>query len=213
MRPTPISGNIASIFNSLRWFSMARTPSCFRIVLSTARYGSRRSGGLERSPSSLWSTPRRTTTGLRTSASAPPGRSTTKRGKQSASHLVDLSKPPHHHGRDADEMRKRLAAVARTSDSEIDFSDIPGLTDDFFKKAIRKSFSKPTSSAVRIDSDVLHWLRAQGRGYQSRVDAIPPARSLPRLNPALGSSQTLIRKPRNQRKLLPNASTPRRLFS
>jgi uncharacterized protein (DUF4415 family) len=25
---------------------------------------------------------------------------------------------------------------------------------------------------VRIDSDVLHWLRAQGRGYQSRINAI-----------------------------------------
>jgi len=25
---------------------------------------------------------------------------------------------------------------------------------------------------VRIDSDVLHWLRAHGKGYQSRLNAI-----------------------------------------
>jgi uncharacterized protein (DUF4415 family) len=25
---------------------------------------------------------------------------------------------------------------------------------------------------VRIDSDVLHWLRSQGKGYQSRINAI-----------------------------------------
>ncbi|MGF3023744.1 BrnA antitoxin family protein [Methylobacterium aquaticum] len=29
-----------------------------------------------------------------------------------------------------------------------------------------------TSTTVRIDSDVLAWLRAQGRGYQTRINAI-----------------------------------------
>lgn len=29
-----------------------------------------------------------------------------------------------------------------------------------------------TSTTVRIDSDVLHWLRAHGKGYQSRLNAI-----------------------------------------
>jgi uncharacterized protein (DUF4415 family) len=58
--------------------------------------------------------------------------------------------------------------------SEIDFSDIPPLTDEFWKNAIRNPFYKPTktSTTVRIDSDVLAWLRAQGKGYQSRINAI-----------------------------------------
>jgi uncharacterized protein (DUF4415 family) len=67
-----------------------------------------------------------------------------------------------------------LAALAARPDSEIDFSDIPPLTEDFWKNAVRGNYYKPTktSTTVRIDSDVLAWLRAQGKGYQSRINAI-----------------------------------------
>jgi uncharacterized protein (DUF4415 family) len=67
-----------------------------------------------------------------------------------------------------------LAALAARPDSEIDFSDIPPLTEDFWKNAVRGKYYKPTktSTTVRIDSDVLAWLRAQGKGYQSRINAI-----------------------------------------
>jgi uncharacterized protein (DUF4415 family) len=67
-----------------------------------------------------------------------------------------------------------LAALNARPDSEIDFSDIPPLTEEFFKNAVRGKYYKPTktSTTVRIDSDVLAWLRAQGRGYQSRINAI-----------------------------------------
>ena len=64
--------------------------------------------------------------------------------------------------------------LAARPDSKIDFSDIPPLTEDFWKNAVRGKFYKPvkTSTTVRIDSDVLAWLRAQGKGYQSRINAI-----------------------------------------
>lgn len=67
-----------------------------------------------------------------------------------------------------------LAALNARPDSAIDFSDIPPLTEEFFKNAVRGKFYKPTktSTTVRIDSDVLAWLRSQGRGYQSRINAI-----------------------------------------
>jgi uncharacterized protein (DUF4415 family) len=67
-----------------------------------------------------------------------------------------------------------LAALAARPDGEIDFSDIPPLTEDFWKNAVRGKYYKPTktSTTVRIDSDVLAWLRAQGKGYQSRINAI-----------------------------------------
>ena len=67
-----------------------------------------------------------------------------------------------------------LVAVNARPDSEIDFSDIPPLTEEFFKNAVRGKYYKPTktSTTVRIDSDVLAWLRTQGRGYQSRINAI-----------------------------------------
>ena len=56
----------------------------------------------------------------------------------------------------------------------IDYSDIPPLTDDFFKNGIRNPFLKPvkTSTTIRIDADVLAWLRRQGKGYKTRINAI-----------------------------------------
>lgn len=70
--------------------------------------------------------------------------------------------------------KAELAALAAKPDSEIDFSNSPRLTEAFFKNAVQGRFYKPTktSTTVRIDSDVLAWLRGQGKGYQSRINAI-----------------------------------------
>ena len=72
------------------------------------------------------------------------------------------------------EQRAELEALKALPDDTIDTSDIPPLTDEFWPKAVRNPFYKPTktSTTVRIDSDVLMWLRAQGPGYQSRINAI-----------------------------------------
>ena len=67
-----------------------------------------------------------------------------------------------------------LKALAAMPDSQIDHSDIPPLSDDFWKNAIRNPFYKPIKQAttVRVDSDVLLWLKGQGKGYQTRINAI-----------------------------------------
>ena len=72
------------------------------------------------------------------------------------------------------EQQAELEALAARPDSEIDTSDIPELSEEFWKKAVRNPLFKPTktSTTVRIDSDVLLWLRSQGKGYQSRLNAI-----------------------------------------
>ena len=51
-----------------------------------------------------------------------------------------------------------LKALRAKPESEIDYSDIPQLQKDFWKKAVRNPFYRPTktSTTVRIDSDVLH---------------------------------------------------------
>ena len=43
-----------------------------------------------------------------------------------------------------------------------------------FKNAVRNPFYKPTKmpTTVRVDSDVLVWLKSQGKGYQTRINAI-----------------------------------------
>lgn len=67
-----------------------------------------------------------------------------------------------------------LAALDALPDDEIDFSDIPPLTEEFWSEAVRGKYYRPTKTAatVRIDSDVLAWLRRQGPGYQTRLNAI-----------------------------------------
>ena len=69
-----------------------------------------------------------------------------------------------------DELRK----LAERPDSEIDLSDMPELTEKFWKNAVRNPFYKPVKKqvTVRIDADILAWLRLEGSaGYQSRLNA------------------------------------------
>jgi uncharacterized protein (DUF4415 family) len=67
-----------------------------------------------------------------------------------------------------------LKALAERPDSEIDFSDIPELTDEQWQNAIRQRGYRPVKQQItaRLDSDVLHWLKSQGKGYQSRINSI-----------------------------------------
>lgn len=83
---------------------------------------------------------------------------------------VDLQNPP----RLTAAQQARLRALAKMPDSKIDYSDIPPLTDKFWKNAVRNPFYKPTKqvTTVRVDSDVLLWLKGQGKGYQTRINAI-----------------------------------------
>jgi uncharacterized protein (DUF4415 family) len=70
--------------------------------------------------------------------------------------------------------RAELAALAELPDSQIDYSDIPPLTDEWFHKAKRGRFYRPVKQQItaRVDSDVLAWLKAGGKGYQARMNAI-----------------------------------------
>jgi uncharacterized protein (DUF4415 family) len=67
-----------------------------------------------------------------------------------------------------------LKALAAKPDSAIDHGDIPPLDDAFWRNAVRNPVYRPTktSTTVRLDTDVLLWLRSQGKGYQSRINAI-----------------------------------------
>jgi uncharacterized protein (DUF4415 family) len=73
-----------------------------------------------------------------------------------------------------EKQKAELAALAARPEGDIDYSEIPPLTAKFWTDAARGKFYKPikTSTTVRIDADVLAWLRAQGKGYQSRINAI-----------------------------------------
>ena len=67
---------------------------------------------------------------------------------------------------------EELAALAAMPDEEIDTSDIPEITD--WSKAVVGRFYRPVKETVtiRLDADVLDWLKQGGRGYQTRVNKI-----------------------------------------
>ncbi len=70
--------------------------------------------------------------------------------------------------------KRRLAALADRPDSEIDLSDIPELTESFWKNAIKNPYYRPVKQqlTVRLDADVVAWLRKQGAGYQTRLNQV-----------------------------------------
>jgi len=62
--------------------------------------------------------------------------------------------------------------VDAMTDEEIDTSDIPPLDEAFFAAAeLRMPQAKP-SITIRIDPDVLDWFKSQGKGYQTRINAV-----------------------------------------
>ena len=70
--------------------------------------------------------------------------------------------------------RRELAALAARPDSEIDLSDMPELDEKFWRNAVRNPFYRPVKKqlTVRLDADVIAWLRKQGRGYQTRLNGL-----------------------------------------
>ncbi len=66
--------------------------------------------------------------------------------------------------------REDIRRIAAMSDKDIDFSDIPEVTD--WSGAVRGGFYRPVKQAVtiRLDADVIDWFRSQGDGYQTRMN-------------------------------------------
>jgi uncharacterized protein (DUF4415 family) len=73
-----------------------------------------------------------------------------------------------------DSVRKELAALAAKPEGEIDFSDLPATQRKDWQGAQRGKFYRPIKQqlTVRVDADVLEWLKSQGSGYQSRLNDI-----------------------------------------
>jgi uncharacterized protein (DUF4415 family) len=64
--------------------------------------------------------------------------------------------------------RRLTSAEARRMESTpIDYSEIPALGDEFFAKTTSKQ-----QLTIRLDTDILTWLKGNGRGYQTRINGI-----------------------------------------
>jgi uncharacterized protein (DUF4415 family) len=87
----------------------------------------------------------------------------------------DLNNPPPL----SDAEREELERLAQRGDDDIDFSDIPRLTEKFWANAIPfrdRHLYKPVKKQVtlRLDADLIEWFKARqggARGYQTAINA------------------------------------------
>jgi uncharacterized protein (DUF4415 family) len=70
------------------------------------------------------------------------------------------------------EQKRDVAAIAAMKDEDIDLSDMPEVLD--WSRAEVGKFYRPPKKAItiRLDADVLDWLKGYGRGYQTRVNLL-----------------------------------------
>ncbi len=69
--------------------------------------------------------------------------------------------------------RSILSRLAGKRDAEIDFSDIPPLTDEQLAQMVPfRLRSKTTLISFRVQNDVLAWLKSKGPGHLSRINVI-----------------------------------------
>jgi uncharacterized protein (DUF4415 family) len=78
---------------------------------------------------------------------------------------------------------KELKELKALEGRPIDTSDIPELPAGAFKNAVRGRFYRPVKQAVslRLDADVIAWLKKDGEGYQTRVNQMLRERMLAEL--------------------------------
>ena len=62
------------------------------------------------------------------------------------------------------------------TDDKIDTSEIPEVTPEQFARAIVRRGLQPippkAQPTIGVDREVLDWFRKQGRGYQTRINAL-----------------------------------------
>ncbi|HPC95643.1 MAG TPA: BrnA antitoxin family protein [Sedimentisphaerales bacterium] len=62
--------------------------------------------------------------------------------------------------------------LGKMSDKDIDTSEIAELDEEFFRNAqVHLPVGKQLIS-LRLDRDVLDWFKQQGKGYQTKINAI-----------------------------------------
>jgi len=70
------------------------------------------------------------------------------------------------------EQRRDIAAIAAKKEESIDLSEMPEVVD--WSRAEIGKFYRPAKKSVtmRLDQDVLEWLKAYGKGYQTKANLL-----------------------------------------
>jgi uncharacterized protein (DUF4415 family) len=73
------------------------------------------------------------------------------------------------------EFKANMKRVAAMRDRDIDYSEIPPISDERLAAMVRADQYRPVKRIVtmRLDSDVLDWLKSKsGSGYQTQLNAM-----------------------------------------
>ncbi len=69
-----------------------------------------------------------------------------------------------------------IERLRNMTDDEIDFSDIPRTTPEFWARGVVRKGLKPVPPkkqlTLRIDQDVIEFFRTQGQGYQTKINQL-----------------------------------------
>jgi uncharacterized protein (DUF4415 family) len=68
--------------------------------------------------------------------------------------------------------RTNWAALEAMSDEDIDYSDIPPLTDEFFERATLRIPVDRIENLVQLDPDVKQWFQSQGDQYKILINSV-----------------------------------------
>ncbi len=63
-------------------------------------------------------------------------------------------------------------ALDRMTDDEIDYSDIPPLTEEFFKNASLRIPASQMAQWVKVDPDIVEWFQAHSSQHKAQINTI-----------------------------------------
>ena len=69
-------------------------------------------------------------------------------------------------------MRRLAKSQAEGDDSDINFEDIPPLTHEQLARMVRFRDRKKVPVSVRLDPQVIDWLKSKGGGHLTRINDI-----------------------------------------
>jgi uncharacterized protein (DUF4415 family) len=62
--------------------------------------------------------------------------------------------------------------LAKLTDDDINYSDIPKIDEEFWNDAVVIFPSKKIHLSIRLDDDIVQWFKRFGRGYQTKINSV-----------------------------------------
>ena len=68
--------------------------------------------------------------------------------------------------------KERVKKIKSIKDENIDYSDIPELTEYFWDNAKPIYSNGKKAISIRLDNDIIDFFKEEGKGYQSKINSV-----------------------------------------